>query len=105
MKKRIIKNRNRARLRVFRSNKHIYAQVIDDTVNKTIASSSSLCQEVKKQIKSSATCISAGIVGYDIAKKLKNKGITDIIFDKGKRVYHGRIKALADATRSAGINF
>ena len=105
MKKRITKQRNRHRLRVFRSNKHIYAQVIDDTINKTIIASSSLCPKLKEQITSSATCISAAIVGKDVASKLKNKGIKDIIFDKGQKIYHGRVKALAEAARNAGINF
>ena len=105
MKKRITQKGNRPRLRVFRSNKHIYAQVIDDTANKTIIASSSLCPKLKTQITSSATCASATIVGQDIASKLKNKGIKDIIFDKGQKMYHGRIKALAEAARNAGINF
>lgn len=105
MKTRIIKKRNRPRLRVFRSNKHIYAQVIDDTANKTIIASSSLCPKLKGQITSAATCAGAAIVGEDIAGKLKNKGIKDIIFDKGQKMYHGRVKALAEAARNAGINF
>ena len=105
MKKKIIKKRKRPCLRIFRSNKHIYAQVIDNKGNKTIAASSSVCPKLKTQIISSATCASAAIVGQDIANKLKNKGITNIIFDKGQKIYHGRIRALAEAARNAGINF
>ncbi len=105
MKKQIIKQKHQPRLYVFRSHKHIYAQVIDDNNNITITTSSSLCPKLKTQISSSATCETAKIVGQDIANKLKDKGIKKIIFDRGKRLYHGRIKALADATRNAGIKF
>lgn len=102
--KKIIKSKpNRPRLRVFRSHKHIYAQVIDDKQNITITTSSSLCPKLR--INSSATCKIAQLVGKDIGKKLKNKGISQIIFDRGNRKYHGKIKALADATRNEGINF
>lgn len=105
MKKRTVKKIKEPRLYVFRSNKHIYAQVIDDNKSKTIAASSSLCHHLKDKIKSSATCKAAVIVGKDIAGKLKNKGIQAIVFDRGKRIYHGRIKALAEATRKAGVKF
>ncbi len=105
MKKRSPKKKNRPRLYVFRSNKHIYAQVLDDQKHKTITTSSSLCPTLKMSIISSATCKTAAIVGQDIAKKLKDKGITTIVFDRGKKIYHGRIKALAEATRKEGINF
>ncbi len=90
---------------VFRSNKHIYAQVIDDNQSKTIAASSSLCTKLKGDLKSSATCKTATLVGEDIASKLKSKGIEAIVFDRGRRIYHGRVKALAEATRKAGIKF
>lgn len=105
MKKRTPQKRHRPRLYIFKSNKHIYAQVIDDQIHTTITTSSSLCPKLKTLIISSATCITARIVGQDIAKKLKDKGITQIIFDRGKKIYHGRIKALAEATREAGIKF
>lgn len=105
MKKKIIKKTEQHRLYVFRSNKHIYAQVINSKKNTTIAASSSLCSRIKKDIKSSATCKTAEFVGQDIASKLKNKGIEKIIFDRGTKIYHGRIKALAEATRQAGIKF
>lgn len=105
MKKQINRNKSQPRLYVFRSNKHIYAQIIDDKEHKTITTSSSLCPKLKIHITSSATREAAKIVGEDIASKLKNKGIKQIRFDKGKKIYHGRIKALADATRKAGIKF
>ena len=105
MKKRNQKRRNQPRLYVFRSHKHIYAQVIDDQKHSTITASSSLCPKLKQKITSPATCKTAWIVGQDIARKLKEKGITKIIFDRGKRLYHGRVKALADATRQEGIKF
>nr|YP_010728933.1 ribosomal protein L18 [Lithothamnion corallioides]WEA77053.1 ribosomal protein L18 [Lithothamnion corallioides] len=97
--------KNRPRLHVFRSNKHIYAQVIDDIKNMTIASSSSICSNLKAKIHSTATCKTAAIVGQDIGNKLRNKGIKKIVFDRGNKIYHGRIKALAEATRREGIEF
>jgi large subunit ribosomal protein L18 len=105
MKKHNLKTRNRPRLHVFRSNKHIYAQVIDDKKHITITTSSSLCPKLRTIIESSCTCAAAEIVGKDIGQKLKEKGITQIVFDRGKRIYHGRIKALAEGTRQQGIQF
>lgn len=105
MKKQINKQKDKLRLYIFRSNKHIYAQVIDDKHSKTLITSSSLCPKLRTQITSSATCETAKIVGEDIANKLKNKGIKQIKFDRGQKIYHGRIKALAEATRNAGIQF
>lgn len=105
MKKRTPKKQTRPRLHVFKSNKHIYAQVIDDQKHITITTSSSLCPKLKAQITSTATCLTSKIVGKDIANKLRNKGIDKIVFDRGKNIYHGRIKALAEATREEGINF
>lgn len=105
MKKKIRSKINQPRLHIFRSNKHIYAQVIDDHNHITVISSSSLCPKLKVHIKSSSTCETAKLVGQDIGFKLKKKGITKIIFDRGDHIYHGRIQALADATRNTGINF
>lgn len=105
MKKRTPKKRTRPRLHVFKSNKHIYAQVIDDKQHNTIITSSSVCPKLKLQIKSPKTCKTAELVGRDIAYKLRNKGIDNIVFDRGKNIYHGRIKALAEATRREGIKF
>lgn len=105
MKKRIQVNINFPRLYVFKSNKHIYAQVIDDTKNITIATSSSICHNLKSKINTSATCKVAQIVGEDIGHKLIDKGITKVIFDRGNKMYHGKIKALAEGTRNTGIHF
>lgn len=105
MKKRNLKRKHRPRLYVFKSHKHIYAQIIDDKKHITVTTSSSLCPKLKQRITSSATCATATIVGQDIAKKLKDKGITKIIFDRGNKIYHGKIKALAEATRKEGIIF
>nr|YP_009294584.1 ribosomal protein L18 [Asparagopsis taxiformis]AOM66067.1 ribosomal protein L18 [Asparagopsis taxiformis] len=95
----------RPRLYVFRSNKHIYAQIIDDINKKILASSSSLSNKIKMQIHCSSTCEASQIVGNDIGTQAINQGIKQVVFDRGKRLYHGRIKALAEAARQAGINF
>lgn len=105
MKRKIGRRKQQPRLHVFRSNKHIYAQVTDDSKRKTIAASSSLSGKLKNTLKSSVNCRRAEIVGQDIGIKLKAKGIKEIIFDRGTKIYHGRIKALADATRAEGIKF
>jgi large subunit ribosomal protein L18 len=96
---------DKPRLSIFRSNTHIYAQIIDDTMGKTIASSSTLDKEIKALIKSSSTCEASEVVGKSIAKKSIENKITTVVFDRGGRLYHGRIKALADAAREEGLNF
>lgn len=93
----------RNRLSVFRSNTHIYAQLIDDIKGVTLASSSSLEKSVKDQKLSKKNI--AEIVGKEIAKKIISKGIKDVSFDRGKYKYHGLIKILADSARSEGLNF
>lgn len=105
MTKQIKGTAERPRLYVFRSNKHIYAQIINDINQKIIISSSSISMNLKAQIKSSSNCESAKIVGQDIANKANKKGIKKIVFDRGKKLYHGRIKALAEAARKEGMNF
>ena len=94
---------SRNRLSVFRSNNHIYAQLIDDTKGITLASSSSLEQTIK-DMKLSRKEI-AEIIGKSIAKKIISKGINEVTFDRGKYKYHGLIKILADAARVEGLNF
>nr|QCI04684.1 ribosomal protein L18 [Apoglossum ruscifolium] len=89
------------RLYIFKSNKHIYAQIIDDFNNKILTSSST----ISKNIKSLSNCETAKKIGQNIAQKLKEKDINKIIFDRGNNIYHGKIKALADATRESGIDF
>nr|QCI05363.1 ribosomal protein L18 [Compsothamnion thuyoides] len=101
MKKKIIGTKERPRLYVFKSNKHIYAQLIDDSNNMILASSST----IHKNINKFANCTTAKIVGKTIAAEIKKQGLTEIIFDRGFNIYHGKIKALADATREEGIIF
>lgn len=93
----------RPRLSVFRSGKHIYVQVIDDTAGRTLASSSSLDKELK--LKNGANIEAAQKVGEDVAKKALKAGVTEVVFDRGGYIYHGRVKALADAAREAGLKF
>ena len=95
----------RARLTVFRSSKHIYAQVIDDTKGETVASASSLEKAQRESAKTGANIAAAKVVGKLIAERAKEKGIKDVVFDRGGYIYHGRIKALADAAREGGLNF
>jgi len=93
------------RLAVFRSNSHIYAQIIDDVTGNTLVSCSALDKEVKAIISSSNSCEASTVVGEIIAKRsIKNK-INSVNFDRGGRLYHGRVKALADAARKEGLNF
>jgi len=95
----------RPRLAVFRSNKHIYAQVIDDVAKTTIAASSTKESAVAKGLKSTSNVEAAKAVGADVAKKAKGKGISTVVFDRGGFLFHGRIKALADAAREEGLQF
>ena len=94
---------SRNRLSVFRSNNHIYAQLIDDTKGITLASSSSIEKTIKDMNLSRKE--TAEIIGKNIAKKIISKGIKDVAFDRGKYKYHGLIKILADAARVEGLNF
>ncbi|MCL1987917.1 MAG: 50S ribosomal protein L18 [Firmicutes bacterium] len=93
------------RLAVFRSNKHIYAQVIDDTVGNTLVASSTMEKTVADGLKSTSNIDAAKAVGADIAKKAKDKGIETVVFDRGGFLFHGRVKALADAAREGGLQF
>ena len=95
----------RPRLCVFRSNNHIYAQLIDDVQGKTLASSSTLEIHVASKIKSGATCEASILVGQAIAKKSLEQNIQKVVFDRGGHLYHGRIKALSDAARGEGLKF
>ena len=96
---------NRARLSVFRSSKHIYAQVIDDTKGETLASASSLEKEMRGSAKTGANIEAAKAVGKLVAERASAKGVKDVVFDRGGYLFHGRIKALADAAREGGLNF
>ena len=94
----------RPRLRVTRSGAHIYAQIIDDVRGVTVASASSVDPELRSAIASGSTA-AATAVGEAVGRRAIDKGITEIVFDRGGRLYHGRVKALADGARSAGLKF
>ena len=95
----------RARLSVFRSSKHIYAQVIDDEKGVTLAAASSIEKEMRGGMKTGANVNAAKAVGKLIAERAAQKGVKDVVFDRGGYLYHGRIKALADAAREGGLKF
>lgn len=95
----------RPRLAVFRSNQHIYVQVIDDNQQHTLVAASTLEPTLKSEQKSGATCDSSVEVGKLIAQRALEKGITKVVFDRGGNLYHGRVKALAEAAREAGLDF
>jgi large subunit ribosomal protein L18 len=95
----------RARLSVFRSSKHIYAQVIDDDKGATLVSASSLEKDMRGSLKTGANVDAAKAVGKLVAQRAKEKGIDSVVFDRGAYLYHGRIKALADAAREGGLKF
>ena len=95
----------RPRLAVFRSNNHMYAQIIDDTVGNTLVSASTLQKEVKAELDKTNDVAAAAYLGTVIAKKALEKGITTVVFDRGGFIYQGKVKALADAAREAGLEF
>lgn len=95
----------RPRLNVFRSTKHIYAQLIDDATGATLVSASTLDPEVKGSVENGGNVDAAVKVGEVVAKRAQEKGYTEVVFDRGGYLYHGRIKALADAAREAGLKF
>ncbi len=95
----------RPRLSVFRSHRHIYAQVIDDVAQHTLAAASTLDPELKSQLSSSSTCEASAAVGRLVARRSRDKGIEKVVFDRGGNLYHGRVKALAEAAREAGLDF
>ena len=96
---------NKLRLSVFRSNKHIYCQIIDDLKQITLCSSSTLDPEIKKDLKGSSTIEAAEKVGKDIAAKAKKIGFEKVVFDRGGYLYHGRVRSLAEGARSSGLKF
>ena len=95
----------RPRLCVFRSTKHIYAQVIDDTTGNTLAAASTLDQDIKAQAQYGGNKAAARLVGGSVAKKAQEKGITEVAFDRGGFLFHGRVKELANGAREAGLKF
>jgi large subunit ribosomal protein L18 len=96
---------SRVRLSVFRSGKHIYAQLIDDSKGATLASASSLDADVKGKVKSTSTIEAAKVIGSLIAQRAKKANVKEVVFDRGGYLFHGRVKALADAAREAGLSF
>jgi large subunit ribosomal protein L18 len=95
----------RKRLSVYRSSKHIYAQVIDDDAGITVVAASSLEKTAREGLKTGASVDAAKAVGKLIAERAKEKGVESVVFDRGGYLYHGRVKALADAAREGGLNF
>ena len=105
MRNKISGTTERPRLCVFRSNNHMYAQVIDDTVGKTLVSASTLQKEVKADLEKSNNVEAASKLGTVIAQRALEKGINTVVFDRGGFIYQGKVKALAEAAREAGLVF
>ena len=105
VRSRIEGSAERPRLNVFRSNKHIYAQVIDDASGSTLVSASTLDKELGEAISNGGSVDAAKKVGELVAKRAMEKGVSAVVFDRGGYLYHGRVQALADAAREAGLKF
>ena len=105
MRNRFSGTAERPRLSVFRSNNHMYAQIIDDTVGNTLVAASTLEKDVKSELKKTNDVEAAAYLGTVIAKKALDKGIKEVVFDRGGFIYQGKIKALAEAAREAGLEF
>lgn len=105
IRQRMAGNAERPRLSVFRSAKHIYAQAVDDVVGKTVAHASTLSRDVRKGIEEDSKLDAAKKVGKAIAKLLLDQGVEKVVFDRNGYLYHGRIRALAEAAREAGLKF
>ena len=95
----------RVRLSVYRSSQHIYAQVIDDSQGRTLAAASSLEKEMREKLRTGADTSAAAEVGKLVAERAKAAGVEKVVFDRGGYIYHGRVKALADAAREGGLQF
>lgn len=95
----------RPRLAVFRSNKHMYAQIIDDVAQTTLVAASTMESDIASKVEHTSTVAAAAVVGEVIAKRAVEKGITEVVFDRGGFIYHGKVQALADAAREAGLTF
>ncbi len=105
IRKRFSGTAERPRLAVFRSNNHVYAQVIDDVAGKTLVSASTLEKDIKAELKNTDDTDAAVKIGEVVAKRALEKGIKAVVFDRGGYIYHGKVKALADAAREAGLEF
>lgn len=105
VRKKVNGTQERPRLAVFRSNEHIYAQIIDDTLGHTLAAASTMEAEIRAQVDGKPKQAEAQIVGDAVARRARERGITKVVFDRGGYMYHGRVKALADAARAGGLEF
>jgi large subunit ribosomal protein L18 len=105
VRKKIEGTEARPRLNVFRSSKHIYAQIIDDVTGVTMASASTLDKELKEDVSNGGNVNAARKVGELIARRAKEKGVEKVVFDRGGYIYHGRVQALAEAARETGLDF
>ena len=105
LRKRFHGTAQRPRLAVYRSNRHIYAQLIDDDAQVTLASAATVQKDIGAQLEKTDDVAAAGCVGTAIAEKAKALGITEVVFDRGGYVYHGKVQALAEAAREAGLEF
>lgn len=105
VRKKVVGTPERPRLAVFRSLHHIYAQVIDDSVGKTLLSASTVEPEVRKELESTGNAEAANRVGKLLGERALAQGITQVVFDRGGNLYHGRVKALAEGAREAGLAF
>jgi large subunit ribosomal protein L18 len=105
IRKKVTGTPERPRLAVFRSQSHIYAQLIDDEAGRTLCAASSLDEELRGKSKRGGTVAAAKAVGALVASRAKQKGVDAVVFDRGGFLYHGRVKALADAAREAGLKF
>ena len=105
MRHHIVGTAQRPRLAVFRSNNHMYAQIIDDSVGHTLVSASTLQKEVKAELEKTNDVAAAAYLGKVIAERALEKGIKEVVFDRGGFIYQGKVKALAEAAREAGLEF
>ncbi|WP_313342711.1 50S ribosomal protein L18 [Sedimentibacter sp.] len=105
IRNKIVGTPERPRLNIFKSSKHIYAQVIDDATGTTLASASTLDKELVNQIAELTKTDAAKLVGKTVGERAKNKGINAVVFDRGGYLYHGRVKLLADGARESGLEF
>ena len=105
MRNRFSGTAERPRLAVFRSNNHMYAQIIDDTVGNTLVAASTLEKDVKAELEKTNDVAAASYLGTVIAKRALEKGITTVVYDRGGFIYEGKVKALAEAAREAGLEF
>ncbi len=105
IRRRLIGTTERPRLCIYRSNKHIYAQIVDDASQKTLVCASTLDPELKGKLKKTWDMESAKSVGSLVAERARGKGIAAVVFDRGGYIYHGRVAAVADAAREAGLDF